>query len=120
MANTIAEQMYDHLKSKGISVYAPGQKTDECKFNYTVVRDSGISDLSAQVSSNLALFDAMCYVPKAKFFALERYVADVKKAMIELYPMLIPTGFQTQSFYDDTVKAHMISVQYKNYQKKVR
>lgn len=32
-------------------------------------------------------------------------------------PMIMPTYTETQSFYDESVKAHMVSVQYRNYRK---
>ena len=38
-------------------------------------------------------------------------------ALKALEPMLMPTHYETPSFYDDTLKAHMISVQYRNYRK---
>lgn len=46
-------------------------------------------------------------------------VQEVKKAMKALEPMILPYGSQTPSYYDDSVKAHMISIEYKNYKKKL-
>jgi len=59
----------------------------------------------------------MCYVPKNQFTYLEQYVDKVKTIMEGLKPMIMPMHYETPSFYDDTVKAHMISIQYRNYKK---
>ena len=68
-------------------------------------------------SSTITYYDIMCYIPKDHFSELEPFVESVKVAMKGLVPMIKPTYSQTQSYYDDSVKAHMISVQYKNYRK---
>ena len=59
----------------------------------------------------------MCYVPKDAYSELEPFVASVKQSMKKLMPMLKPNGIQTPSYYDDTYKAHMVSVSYTNYKK---
>ena len=41
----------------------------------------------------------------------------MKAAMKGLEPMIVPYGNQTPSYYDDSVKAHMVSIEYKNYKK---
>ena len=113
------KDIYNHLKNNNIDVYSPGQKTDECTKPYVVVKDSGLSGLS-EISSNQQLYDLMCYVPEKKYSILEEFVNTVKECMDGLFPMIRPTHFQTPSYHDTTAKAHMISVQYLNYQKKVR
>lgn len=110
------QNIYKHLKTQGIDVYAPGQHQGECVSPYTVVKDAGLNPLSS-FSSTQALYDIMCYVPQAQFSTLEPYVERVKEAMKGLYPAIIPVNFQTASFLDDTVKGHMISVQYRNNRK---
>lgn len=110
------QNIYKHLKSKGIDVYSPGQHQGECISPYTVVKDDGLSPLS-NFSSSQALYDVMCYVPQDRFSELEPYVEQVKKAMEGLYPAIIPMYFQTSSFLDDTVKGHMVSIQYRNNRK---
>lgn len=110
------QRIYLHLKSKGLDVYSPGQHQGECIAPYVVVKDAGLSSLSG-FSSSQALYDIMCYVPMKHFSQLELYVDTVKTAMQELYPSIIPMHFQTASFLDDTVKGHMISIQYRNNRK---
>ena len=110
------KNIYRHLKQAGIDVYSPGQHQGECIAPYTVVKDAGLNPLSS-FSSSQALYDVMCYVPQAQFSTLEPYVEQVKQAMKGLYPAIVPMNFQTASFLDDTVKGHMISIQYRNNRK---
>ena len=110
------QNIYRCLKQAGIDVYSPGQHQGECIAPYTVVKDAGLNPLSS-FSSSQALYDVMCYVPQAQFSTLEPYVEQVKQAMKGLYPAIVPMNFQTASFLDDTVKGHMISIQYRNNRK---
>lgn len=110
------QRIYTHLKQNGFDVYSPGQHKGECISPYVVVKDSGLNPLSS-FSSTQALYDVMCYVPKEQFSTLEPYVDSVKACMKGLYPSIISTNFQTASYLDDTVKGHMISVQYRNNRK---
>lgn len=108
--------IYKHLSENGIEVYSPTQKEGECVAPYVVVKDAGTTQFNS-FSSTQTLYDIMCYVPKDRFTLLEEYVGQVKELMKQLKPMIMPTYFETASFYDDTVKAHMISVQYRNMKK---
>lgn len=108
--------IYRQLKADGIDVYSPGQHQGDCVSPYVVVRDAGVNPISG-FSSSQALYDILCYVPQMKFSSLEPYVETVKESMRKLYPMIVPTNFQTASFLDDTVKGHMISIQYRNNRK---
>ncbi len=110
------QDIYLHLKEKGFEVYFPAQKVGECLSRYVVVKDSTTSQY-LQYSSTVTYYDIMCYIPKDHFSDLEPFVEEVKLAMKDLVPMIKPTYSQTQSFYDDSVKGHMISIQYKNYRK---
>lgn len=113
MENSRIADIYMHLKNAGYSVYYPGQKIGECLRPYLVVRDEGLSRLQ-QFSSNMRLYAILVYVPQTQFGSLEPLVTSVTDCMKGLYPMIAPTNFQTPSFLDDTVKAHMISTQYRN------
>ena len=108
--------IYSHLKSEGFDVYCPAQKQGECTSPYVVVKDSGTIKYPG-FSSTATTYDVMCYVPKDHFTELEKYVLSVKESLSKLRPMLMPTYTETPSFYDDTVKAHMISMQYRNSRK---
>ena len=105
-----------HLKKEGFDVYSPGTKVGECTEEYIVVKNDG-SSKHPTVSSDNDLYAVMCYVPKESYSRLEPMVQEVKKAMKGLEPMILPYGSQTPSYYDDSYKAHMISIEYKNYKK---
>ena len=110
------QNIYRQLKSDGLAVYSPGQHQGDCVSPYVVVKDSGVNPLSS-FSSTQALYDVMCYVPQAEFSTLEPYVERVKASMKKLYPAIVATNFHTPSFLDDTVKGHMVSMQYRNNRK---
>lgn len=111
--------IFRHLTDAGYDVYSPGQHEGECISPYVVVRDAGMNRLG-NFSSTQNLYDILCYVPKDQFSTLEPFVEGVKETMKGLYPGIVPMDFQTASFLDDTVKGHMISVQYRNNRKITR
>lgn len=113
------QKIYKHLQTEGLDVYSPGQHKGECISPYVVLKDAGASRLES-FSSTQVLYDVMCYVPQNAFSTLESYVDRVKAAMEGLYPEIVPMYFETASFLDDTVKGHMISVQYRSNHKIVR
>lgn len=116
MAESRIQDIYLYLKGEGLDVYFPAQKVGECLSPYVVVKDATTSQF-LDYSSTITYYDIMCYVPKEHFSELDPFVERVKEIMKGMVPMIKPTYSQTQSFYDDSVKAHMISVQYKNYRK---
>ena len=110
------QQLYTFLKSKGVNVYSPAQAIGECKTKYVVVKSSGATR-HPSFSTDVETYSLLCYVPKDKYSELEGYVMGLKGLMKEIYPQFIATGQQTPSFYDDDIKAHMVSIDYKNYKK---
>lgn len=116
MADGRMQDIYLHLKNDGFEVYFPAQKVGECISPYVVVRDATTSKY-LDYSSTVTYYDLLCYIPKDHFSQLEPFVEEVKGSMKKLVPMILPTYTQTQSYYDDSIKAHMISVLYKNYRK---
>ncbi len=110
------KNLYTHLKQNGFDVYSPGQHQGECTSPYVVVKDSGMYQFNG-FSSNRATYDIMCYVPKDNFSQLEPFVDQVEAILKELEPMIKSAHYRTPSFYDDTVKGHMVSIQYINYRK---
>ena len=110
------QDIFTHLKNAGLDVYSPGMKTGECTSPYLVVKNDGSSKHIA-FSTDVDLYAVLCYVPKEKYSSLEPLVQKVKELMKGLEPMIKPYGSQTPSYYDDSLKAHMISIEYKNYKK---
>lgn len=121
-ADSRAQDIFLHLEEAGKSsrvpfeVYFPGVKEGECFSPYVVVKNNG-SNAHANFSTDVDLYSVMCYVPKLQYSRLEPLVQVVKEAMKALEPMIKPNGIQTPSFYDDAYKAHMVSIEYKNYKK---
>lgn len=101
------------LESKGYEVHFPGQKLGQCKKPYIVVRDNGLSQFQ-QFSSHRKLYSIMVYVPLDRYGDLDPLIDKVEQDMKALRPMIASTNFRTPSFLDDTVKAHMVSMQYQN------
>ena len=105
-----------HLQKSGFDVYSPGMKVGDCISPYIVVKNDG-SSKHASFSTDIDYYAIMCYVPRTAYSKLEPMVQSVKKAMKGLEPILLPYGMQSSSYYDDAFKAHMISIEYKNYKK---
>lgn len=110
------QDIFTHLKKAGFDVYSPGMKTGECISEYLVVKNDG-SSKHISFSTDVDLYAVMCYVPKEKYSSLEPFVQRVKNSMKGLAPMITPYGSQSPSYYDDSLKAHMVSIEYKNYKK---
>ena len=110
------QDIFLHLEEVGFEVYSPGVKVGDCTSEYIVVKNDG-SSKHTSFSTDVDMYAVMCYVPKDKYSQLEPLVQRVKERMKELEPMIFPYGSQTPSYYDDSFKAHMISIEYKNYKK---
>lgn len=108
--------IYRQLKKDGIDVYSPGVKTGDCTSPYVVVSIGGATKHTS-FSTDVCIYNVMCYVPKQSYSMLEPYVRKVEKSMEELRPMILPYGERQPSYYDDSYHAHMVSIQYKNYKK---
>ena len=112
------QDIFLHLESYGFEVYSPGVKGGECTSPYVVVKHNG-STRKAGISTDIDLYSILVYVPKERYSELEVQVQDVKRVMKRLEPMIFPYGSQTPSYYDDGVQGHMISIEYKNYKKRL-
>ena len=110
------QDIFNHLKQHGFDVYSPGVKTGTCKSPYVVVMNNGATRYPG-ISTMVDTYSVMVYVPQQSYSQLEVQVESVKAVMKKMEPMILPNNFQTPSFYDDSFKAHMISVEYRNYKK---
>lgn len=110
------QDIYNFLNSKHFDVYMPNQHDGDCLKPYVVVKYDGFAK-HANFSTNTHSYSLMCYVPKDKYSLLDTFVADVVNAMLEMQPMIVPNGYASPSFYDDDLKAHMMSIEYNNYRK---
>lgn len=116
MANSRWQDICNALQGAGFDVYSPGTKVGDCTSNYVVVKNDG-STGHPVFSTDIDFYSVMCYVPKLKYSELEPMVQSVKQTMKTLKPMILQHSYQTPSFYDDSCKAHMVSIEYKNYKK---
>lgn len=119
MSNSRLKDIYDCLKDNQVEVYFPGQHKGECTSNYVVVRDA-TSVKSLSFSTMIHYYDVLCYVPQQRFGDLEPFLEEVKKVMKQLVPMIKPADSETGSFYDESNKGWMKSVQYQNYRQIVK
>ena len=108
------QDIFSHLKKEGFDVYSPGQKVGECTKPYIVVKNNGGNKHSSFSTDNI-LYSVLCYVPINNYSELEPYVNKVKKSMKKLEPMILYNNSQSPSFLDDSIKAHQVSIEYKNY-----
>lgn len=110
------QDIFKHLEAAGFDVYPPSVKVGECTSKYIVLKNDG-SSKHELYSTDVDIYAVMCYVPRDRYSELEPMIQKVKATMKGLEPMIVSNGFQTPSFYDDSYKAHMVSIQYKNYKK---
>lgn len=111
------QDLYLFLTSKGYDVYTPGQKEGECLSKYIVIKYAG-SVKADIISSRRDLYDLILYVPKANYSQLESFVQQVISDMKEIEPLFMSyDNQQDTSYFDDSVKAHFVSIVYMNYKK---
>lgn len=110
------QDIFVHLQQKGFDVYFPTQHQGECISPYVVVKGA-TNTRFRQYSTVVQYYDLLCYIPRDQYSKLYPFVNQVKTAMKELVPMIKPAYLDTEPFYDDEIKGHMISLQYLNYQK---
>lgn len=113
---TQEELIFKTLKDNGIDVHMPAIKEDICRKPYVILKYAGSSKV-AGLSTIQDWYTIMCYVPEDRYTDLNKYVKKVEDIMHTLQPEIVSTNQKTPSFYDQTVKAHMVSVQYRNYKK---
>lgn len=115
-SDSILQDLYLFLKSRNVNVYLPGVKAGECRNPYVVVKNNGGTKIPG-ISSGQTFYSIMCYVPKNNYSNLEAYVKEIKNIMKEIKPLFKFSGNETSSYYDDKIKAHMISIDYINVKK---
>lgn len=108
----------DWLTQHGFDAYLPSQHEGICTSPYVVVKPNGDSNYN-DFSTIQCGYDLLCYVPREKGSYLEDYVEFVRKSLKDLatYIMIRDDHTSTSHYYDDDVKAHMISIQFTVYRK---
>lgn len=116
MEDTRYKDIYTHLKNNGVKVYTPGQHKGECTAPYVVVQE-GTTTLYNNFTSVQVVYDLLCYVPRDHYTVMETFKEQVRTIMRGLRPMIEPLYTETAPYYDDSVKGHMASIQYRNMRK---
>lgn len=109
--------IYDCLKAAKIQVYLQGQHKGECNNPYVVVKP-GIVAPYLQLSTNVCYYELLLYIPKEYPTQVESFKDTVKKAMLDLYPMMVFADAESSPYFDDSVEAWMVDLTYKNYRKR--
>lgn len=117
MGKGILKQIHDCLTSNGFKTYFPSQKHGECLEPYIVIKLDGTYDLLT-VSSERPIYTIMVYIPENRYSIFEKIIFDVKQTLKKMYPTIMYIGNETPSYYDENVKANMVSFQYYGCRKK--
>ena len=115
-ADSRLQDIFDHLQSNGFKVYFPAQHVGECKEPYIVVRLNPLTEVIG-FSTDFQSYSVLCHVPRLNYGMFESYIRSVKTCMKDLFPMIVSERVQSQSFYDDQLKGHVVDVGYRNAQK---
>lgn len=112
MKKDILKQIYDVLASDGTKVYFPGQFKGECVEKYIVLK-SGATAKLLTVSSERPTYTIMFYVPKNNYTQFESFIRETKQKMKKIFPLVMyDNGSETESYYDEDLKAHTKSIMY--------
>lgn len=110
---TVWQNIFDVLKEH-FDVFPPATHKGECKSPYLVLKTAGTSSYIG-ISSKARYYEILVYVPQNEYDKLEVISNNVSKVIEdELVPMIMPTGQEQPDFFDDSVNAHMRSIQYRN------
>ena len=115
MSATVWDMVQRALIDAGIDTYAPSQHQGDCTDFYAVLKFDGGSQFQSY-SSTQDTYTLLCYAPRNEYVGLLDFVEKCENVMAKepIYPMLMPTGMKTPSFFDDTINGYMISIQYRN------
>jgi len=102
------------LKGHGIEVKSPGVEYGDVITKFVVVNYYGASSLGS-FSSEQVVYDLDVYVPQKRYSELEPFIFEVKQAMEDLRPMLKLNGYESPSYYDDSIKGHVVTIEYSMY-----
>lgn len=106
---TVVQAILLLLKENNIEAYPPATKKGECIKEYVVVKNAGSSQIG-NYSSEVHYVDVLCYVPQNKYTELESFKNHVKQIIHNnLYPRVMETGSETEDYYDEDIKGHMVS-----------
>ena len=108
------QEIFLHLKNKGFEVYPPNVKVGECVKSYIVVKNDG-TEPHPTFSTDVRYYDVLLYVPENQYSSFETFIDKVKHSLKEIEPLIVFTGSQTPTFYNEKTKSYMVSLSYRNY-----
>lgn len=103
------QTIYDTLKSRGVDVYFPNQKTTPCTANYVVIR---VGNQMGQGGNRVGgrYVDLMLYVPDTSFIAMFDFIEVIKDIMGGLPVMA--SGQETPIIKEPDLDAYSTSIEY--------
>lgn len=113
---TVIKQIVDNLVKNGFETYFPTQHKGDCLTEYIVVEYAGAVSVET-VSSVADTYQLLCYVQENRYSRIMDFSEEVRKAMRDIFPLVRETGNQSTTYFDETIKGHLIVLEYVNYRK---
>ncbi len=107
----MVQQIYTHLKNKGLSPYFPGLHKGECISPFVIIREGAQIPSINTNRTGQRVMDFIIFVPVNSYIVVKPYVEDVRTALKEL-KYLRKTGTETPIITDDEKKAYTTSIEY--------
>ena len=105
------DKVFNHLKGKGVKVFAPGQHKGLCKESYVVIKESGTSAYPGTNKLGYTILDVMIFHPISQYSTLSDYVKSIKGYLKEIKDLRYG-GNESPDVIDDEKQAHTRSIQY--------
>lgn len=117
-AESRLEDIFLFLKEEGVNVYLPAHHTGECLERYVVLRPSLGAKLEG-FSTFYQSYQLLMYIPRDEVSQIEVYVEQIREIMKPLKQRLMirETYFRASPYYEDSVKAYMVDLEYRLYRK---
>lgn len=106
------DKTFKYLEQKGFEVYPVGTKEGECKKDYIVLKKES-STQTLNYSSQTHYFSILCY--SKKYTGVLKLCDNIREVMKEYFPQMKQTGNETPPYFDDSVNAFMVSIEYACY-----
>lgn len=108
--------IFNLLKTKGVNVKSPTTNIGVITQPTVIVRNSGVMQHNTFTTEDFGYEVVVC-VPESQYSKLEPLVVLVREYMKDLYPMVIDSHEVSASMYDEEIRAHYMTVAYKNYRR---
>lgn len=108
------QEIVNCLTSHGIEVKSPGVDFGDVRTKFVIPLYYGASPIYG-FSSEQVVYDLNVFVPQKRYSELEPFIQEVKNAMEDLRPMLKLNGYDSPSFYDDSIHGHVVTIEYSMY-----